>query len=252
MKQDYKLTGVSKEDHEERHRLGLESQIETVRTVLKGIPIHFYISVDMESVRELVDIMGGVYYDVERNVRALNGRLLIEKGYQKLNGQQFLYYVRNRNFSEYDYGRVQNQQKILISAFQQFKSSGKLLKAPQIYLSMRNKIETNLNLEQIAALALFAAQKIQPESINSHFLQGKYEIGRLHHGQTSNNIYYLMDQKSRTQLVYDIWGIESEIEAQDKLLPKLPNEKEEKDENEYDRPQMLESDTEQPIPSDGS
>lgn len=221
---DYRLTSAKWDDEEERHRLGIQSQVETVSIALKGVPIHYYISVDMESVRELVDEVGGVTYDVESDVYAHNGRLLLKKGPQKLNGRDFLYYVRNRRYNDGDYQRVQNQQNILIAAFNQFKSTDVLLRSPQIFLAMRNKIETNLNLDQVAALAIFAARKISPGNIETHVLQGTYGIGRITTTQRQSNIYYLIDQKSRVKLVQDVWGIAVYADAKDTLYPPLTPE----------------------------
>jgi LCP family protein required for cell wall assembly len=131
---------------EDRAAAGMKSQLETISIALGGVPIHYYVTVNMESVIEVVDIMGGVWFDVEHNVYDKRGKLVVNKGYQKLNGNLFMRFVRNRNFAEGDYGRAKNQQAIMLEAFSQFKKADKLVYAPQVFSSIKDDITTNLSL----------------------------------------------------------------------------------------------------------
>ena len=213
-----RITGIT--DPQLRHQSGLNSVVETVSMALKGVPIHYYVSICMDGVVEVVNIMGGVWYDVESNIYSNDGRLLVEEGYQRLNGLEFLYYVRNRQFEEGDVQRVQNQQDILIAAFDQFKKANKLVYAPQVYTSMRNNLETDLSLDQIAALALFATRNISSGNIHTHTIPGEFRYGRVHEGQASVNIYYIIDQQGRATLLKQVWGLNVAPDATDQLLPR--------------------------------
>lgn len=207
---------------EDKVEAGLITQVETISNVLGGVPIHFYVSLDMEAVREIVDIMGGVWYDVPKNVTDWNGRLLVEKGYQKLDGLKFMYFIRSRKGSS-DSQRAANQQEILKAAFSQFKQAKKLIYAPQVFLGMTRNVRTNLSIEQILALAKFATQKIDADSISNYTLAGRYESGGIP-GRRESLPYYLLNHPKRVELIENIWGKVVEPGPPDTLLPPLKKE----------------------------
>ncbi|MTI95114.1 MAG: hypothetical protein FH749_06445 [Firmicutes bacterium] len=232
---DKAITGIT--DPDEQHKSGLNSVRQTVSMAL-NVPIHYWVSLDMDGVVEIVNIMGGVWYDVEHDVYTGHGNRVIEKGYQKLNGRQFLWYARTRDFYDGDLRRVQNQQNLLKATFEQFARANKLVKAPEVYLSMRNNVETNLTVEQMASLALFATRNIKPENIESHILPGRMAYGRPNERYTRANTYYIIDQQARAQMIYDIWGISVTPGATDVLLPPLPDDDGEEEEDDATLPEV--------------
>ena len=126
--------------------------METVSHFLGGIPVHYYIGVDMNVVIDIVDIMGGVDYDVDVRVKVDNR--VIETGFQRLNGQQVLDYARFRKTRMGDIDRIDRQQRIVLATFKQLKSTDQLLKFPRYYTAVMEKVHTNLDIKQIAGLAL--------------------------------------------------------------------------------------------------
>ncbi len=215
-----RYTGLT--DPAEQHRSGIAKVLETVSDTLQGVPIHHYVAVDMDGVVEIVDILGGVWYDVPFDIfHNHTGRLLVEEGYQRLTGKQFLDFVRNRTFRMGDLQRVENQQDILIAAYEQFREQGKIQHAPQIFKAVQNHLETSLSLEQIAALSLFGAQKVTGDDIRNHTLPGGSYGGRVHHSQVSTRYYYIIDQRGRADLLKEVWGLEVEPGPRDTLLPPL-------------------------------
>ena len=222
-------TGLT--DPQAKHQSGLNSQLETISTALGGVKIHYYLSLDMDAVVEIVEIMGGVWYDVQRPTYHNTGRIIAEPGYQWFSGRRFLEYVRSRQFDEGDSQRAKNQQSILLAAFDQFKKANKLVNAPQVLLSIRNNVETNLSLEQIMALALFGTRGVDTEDINTHVLAGALTNGRLP-GHNDTNNYFLLNQQKRVELIRQIWGINLSPDPTDYLLPPLPPAEEETEETE--------------------
>lgn len=220
----WKYGGAPADDREERHRLGMKYQVETVSIALKGIPVHYYVSVDMEVVREVVDILGGVWYNVEQPVYNNRGTLWLKAGYQHLDGDKFLKYVRGRNYSDGDITRIKNQQNILLAAFDQLKKANKIIRLPQVYASVRKNVETNLSTEQILSLAWFASQNIDKSDIGTHVLKTSYAYGRLSESWTQSYSYLILDQKARAKLIKEIWGIEVGVDPTDELFPPLPAE----------------------------
>ena len=76
---------------------GYQSALNTVSALFGGIPVQYYVSVDMNAVKDVVNAMGGVEYDVDIEV-TMNGREL-HPGLQHLDGQAVLDYCRQRKGS---------------------------------------------------------------------------------------------------------------------------------------------------------
>ena len=203
---------------------GIITQVETISAVLGDVPIHFYVTVDMEAVVEIVDIMGGVWYDVPKRTYHKSGRIIAEAGYQRLSGKKFLDYVRSR-VDGGDYQRAKKQQNVMVALFQQFKQSNQLVNIPQILLSMNNKVKTNLSLEQIAALAILGTRKVDSKEITTHTIEGTLAWGAIP-GRAEGNNYYLIDHKQRVQLIEEIWGKVVKPGPPDTLLPAKKETKE--------------------------
>ena len=129
---------------------GYECLMQTVSSCIGGIPVNHYVAVRMQAVKEIVDILGGVWYDVDYDI-TMNGRQL-KKGYQLLNGQAVLDYCRARKgiTSGTDIDRIDRQQRLLMEVFRQVKKANLLTEMPQIYNTMKEEIDTNLTFEQIA------------------------------------------------------------------------------------------------------
>ncbi len=197
---------------------GFEKTIETVSHFLGGIPIHYYIGVDMNVVKDVVDIMGGIDYDVD--VRVQIGDRVIEKGFQHLNGQQVLDYARNRKSGRGDIDRVDRQQKIVIAIFNQLKSTKQLLKIPQFYTTVMERVHTNLDIKQIAGLAYFAVN-IDMEDIHRHMIPG----GFLNMDKIS---YWGIDEMKKKELIKEIFGVDIQIDPKNdiKYIKKELEEKE--------------------------
>lgn len=185
---------------EDKHQNGIDTVIRTIEDFLGGIPIHYYVTVDMDGVSEVVDRVGGVYFDVDHTIR---GDLLLHKGHQLLNGRAFLVYVRDRSVGG-DFGRASRQQKILIEAFRQIKEKGKLRDIPALYRSVQNNIETNLSAAQITQLALIG-MKVKPDQITSHVFTGN---SRLAASGGVNVSYVVIDEKLRVELIKEAFGME--------------------------------------------
>lgn len=172
--------------------------MKTVENLL-GVPINYYAGVDMTGLKAIVDAMGGVDYDVDVEIK-LNGRVL-KTGMQHLDGQQVLDYVRARKGISTDVGRADRQQRMLFAIFEQLKSRNQLVNIPKIYASVQDKINTNLNSEQIAAMTVFA-MGLDMEDLRRHTLEGEY----------INNVYnasfYVLDNDKLKKLVRDIYGID--------------------------------------------
>lgn len=176
---------------------GFEYAGKTISALFGGIEINYYMGVDMSGLKAAVDAMGGVDYDVDVEIK-LNGRLL-QKGMQHLNGQQVLDYCRARKGISTDVGRVDRQQRMLFTIFEQLKSKNQILRLPRIYLSVKDKVYTNLNIEQIAALSLFASE-LGLDNLHRHTLDGEYTVAY-------GIAFYVLHQDKLAKLTRDVLGV---------------------------------------------
>jgi len=169
---------------------GNEYAIESVENLL-GININYYITVDMDAVKTIVETIDGVSVNVERSMGS--GSSSIQEGLQTLNGEQAITYLSNRNARNGDFARITQQQNFMLSLFKQTRERGKFSDIPSLYIKVQNKIFTNLKIEQIGSLALFL-KDVQPENIQTYTLKGK--------GIYVDGIYYLdIDQNYLKDIV---------------------------------------------------
>lgn len=93
-----------------------------------GIPIDGNIEVDFQRFMQLIDIMGGVNVNITAEEAAyMNKRYSswnLKAGENRLTAEQALYYCRIRENIGGDWGRTDRQRKVIMSAFNQLKSSG--------------------------------------------------------------------------------------------------------------------------------
>ncbi|MFY9503986.1 MAG: LCP family protein [Dethiobacteria bacterium] len=203
--------GYNAAEGEDKHQQGLDTTVRTIEDFLGGIPIHYYVAVDMDGVAEVVDRVGGVYFDVPYPVRTNygQGRLLVDEGYQLLDGRSFLCYVRDRSAGG-DFGRAARQQEILIEAFDQIKERGKLCDLPALYRSVQDNVETNLNVAQVAQLAIFGLQ-VKTDQITSHVFSGSCQSA-LRDGYYIS--YVVIDEQERVELIKEVFGVEVPLRPQ--------------------------------------
>ncbi len=174
---------------------GFDTTIQTVSSLLGGIPIHYYAAIDMNAFVKIIDSLGGITYEVDVPVRNAG----IEPGLQKLDGKQTLAYARHRKTAGGDIDRVDRQQRLMISILDQLKSADALTKLPNIYDSIKDDIWTNLNIRQVAALALFAA-RMDMANLERHMIPGTFL-------DMDNISYWGIDQHKKNQLINEIFGL---------------------------------------------
>jgi LCP family protein required for cell wall assembly len=89
--------------------------IEAVKQAVEGtvgLPVHYYVIVDMTGFRELIDAVGGVTIRVKEDLPIGEQGMVLEAGLRKLTGYQALWYARSRE-STNDYDRMGRQQCVI-------------------------------------------------------------------------------------------------------------------------------------------
>ncbi len=178
---------------------GFECLMQTVSTTLGGIPVNYYVAVEMEGLKDIVDALGGVWYDVDYEIELDDVHLY--PGYQLLDGEQALQYCRARKniTSGTDIDRIDRQQRFLLDVFSQLKEQAKLTDIPKLYEAVSDEVYTNLNLEQIAALSVFMTKLDADTDIGRNALTGEYL-------DIFNATYYVLDHTYTVQAVHEIFG----------------------------------------------
>lgn len=204
---------------EDPHRTGVRTTTRTIQDFLGGVPIHYYVTVGMDVVEEIVDSAGGVYFDVDMPVRNRAGRgsIVVEEGYQLLDGHQFMHLVRFRAIGG-DFGRIERQQDLVVAFFQQVRERGKLQQIPHIYSSLSSNIKTNLSTSQMGALALYGME-VDTSGIESYRFKGSGQYAP----RDGMDIYYLVPyEQARVDLIKEVFGVDVPLRRQITLPGRTP------------------------------
>lgn len=182
---------------------GFQKVCEAAEWMLGGIPVNYYYAVTMESVKQIVDIVGGVWYNLEGDFD--NGGRYYKAGYQFMDGQACLDYMRVRKaghgkLATGDSNRVIRQKNMMVAIFKKMKEENLVLKVPEIMAAFDGALFTNCTPEQTAALALFG-YKLDPDSIGAHSMGG--DGATLFHWN-----FVFTNQSERVKLIQNIYGVD--------------------------------------------
>ncbi len=151
----------------------------TIRAVedLLGVRVDYYIKLGPASFARLVDAIGGVEVDVEKDMRYTDTwaglRINLKKGRQVLDGAQAEGYIRFRHDALGDIGRVERQQKILMAIFRKLKNPAMLVRAPQLIRAFTDNTQTNLTLPEMMSLGMVAL-RLEEADIRTATLPGTF------------------------------------------------------------------------------
>ncbi|AFM01172.1 transcriptional attenuator, LytR family [Desulfitobacterium dehalogenans ATCC 51507] len=138
---------------------------------LIGAPIDGYVLTNFQGFKNIVDSLGGISLNVEKDMYYDTGDeqdrfINLKKGIQRLNGTQALQYARFRNDELADISRVSRQQEVIKAIVAEATTPRNIPKLPIIVPKIYQAIETNLNLGQIWALSMAFKNKETYEVIN--------------------------------------------------------------------------------------
>lgn len=180
---------------------GFLKTCEAASWMIGGIPINYYYAVTMPAVKQLVDAIGGVDYNLELDFK-MAGRSYAA-GPQHMNGQAVLDYLRVRKNVQGsgDANRVNRQKKMLIALFSTMQDQNLILKIPDILNSFSGQLYTNCTLGQTAALTAFA-YKLSRDDIGMYSMGGKLT-------NIFNWNFCLTDQTNRVKIIKTVYDIDA-------------------------------------------
>ncbi|MEO6208049.1 MAG: LCP family protein [Candidatus Limnocylindrales bacterium] len=141
---------------------------------LYGLDIKYFVEVDFEGFKAVVDAVGGVTVNVQLPVVddtypagvARNLRLYIPSGIQHMDGTQALRYARSRNTST-DFDRGARQQRILLSMREQADPQTLIPRLPALVDALKSAVKTDVPLNELPNL-LGLATEVDTQDIRSY------------------------------------------------------------------------------------
>jgi len=165
--------GMDKINH--AYAFGGEKLISKTVSSFLDVPIHFYAVADFIGFVNIIDELGGVEIDVEKEMyyvdKAGGVEINLYPGKQILDGEKALQYIRFRHDKLGDLGRIKRQQKLALAVIKKMISFDSITKIPQISEGMKGYIETNIKAQDAIAFAnLFRGinqEKFRVETVQS-------------------------------------------------------------------------------------
>lgn len=189
---------------------------------LTGLNIKYYAMIDTKSLREVVDAVGGIYFDVPRDMKYTDTSqdlyIDLKKGYQLLDGNKAEQLLRFRHgqklsdtysseYGEQDLGRMRTQREFLIEAAKQILQLKNVFKIGEFIDIAHENLETNIPVSLIKDYIPYAIE-FDTNNIKSDMLPGS--------AGTFNSVsLYISDTKETKQIVNDLFNFGNGSNDQD-------------------------------------
>ena len=197
-------------------KINSKYQISPQRTIdavneLTGLNLKYYITVDTKALRDLVNAIGGVYFDVpikmDYDDSSQDLYIHLEPGYQLLDGQKAEWLVRfrhNNNGTSYSYeygdndlGRMRTQREFLMAVAKQTLRLENITKINDILNVIEQEVETNIDFDTMMEYAP-ALLNMNADNIQTGMLPGT--------AQYCNGVaVYLVDEDEAKELVNELF-----------------------------------------------
>ena len=207
-------------------KINSKYQISPQRTIdavneLTGLNLKYYITVDTKALRDLVDAIGGVYFDVpikmDYDDSSQDLYIHLEPGYQLLDGEKAEWLVRfrhNNNGTSYSYeygdndlGRMRTQREFLMAVAKQTLKLENITKVNDILNVIEQEVETNIDFDTMMEYAP-ALLNINADNIQTNMLPGT--------PQYCNGVaVYLVDKDEAKDVVNELFLTSSNTSTND-------------------------------------
>lgn len=184
---------------------GAEGTLEAVNDIT-GMNIKYYAVVNNEVVIELVNIIGGVEFDVPIDMnyddKTQNLHIHLKKGLQKIDGEhaeQLLRFRHNNNGTSYpteygdnDFGRMKTQRAFMVEVAKQTLKLKNVTRIKTIMTTIFQNVETNLSLDDVFPYVPWAVS-FDTENISSNQVAGQ--------SQKYNNLWFFAHDEIETEKI---------------------------------------------------
>lgn len=189
---------------------------------ITGLNIKYYAMIDTKSLREVVDAVGGIYFDVPRDMKyddtSQDLHIDLKKGYQLLDGDKAEQLLRFRHgqklsdtySSEYgkqDFGRMRTQREFLIEAAKQIIQLKNVFKIGEFIDIAHENLETNIPVSLIKDYLPYAIE-FDTNNIKSDMIPG--------YAGTFNSVsIYIYDKEKTKEMVDDLFKFDTDNPDED-------------------------------------
>ncbi|WP_159436088.1 LCP family protein [Anaerosalibacter sp. Marseille-P3206] len=191
---------------------GINGVKKAVTHVLGGVPVHYYVMVDYDGVKKIVDSVGGVDVTVPFHMKYTDPSskpplyIDIPKGKQTLNGDKSIDFLRYRKqnggsggYKNGDLGRVKAQQEFLKS----FLKKSLSIKLPVVIKTSLDNVKTDIAITEAFTFGKNALG-IDEKNINFSTLPGIATFKKIN---GKNLSYYIYDEIEIKKLMESIYGV---------------------------------------------
>ena len=184
--------------------------IETLEKYLEEnwkLNIDYYATIDLASVRDIVDDMGGVTMNIEQQINYLPGKVLYP-GEQTLTGEQAEWIIRYRaGYADGDLGRIDAQTQFIFACIDRVHELGRLKCIP-ILMEHYNDVDTNMPLDKMLSVAS-ALFELSTDDIQMHVVPGS---GTMYYSYA----VYGVDEEALLEILNENFGTQgSQYTAED-------------------------------------
>ena len=175
---------------------------------LLGVPVDYWVSVNTRAFREIVDQIGGVYFNVPVDMFYADpyGDLAVDikAGYQKLNGRQAEGVVRTRNcYANADIGRAATQRAFLVALVKQTITPSNVTNVTSLINTFNRYVKSNMPLSDMVWFGTQAIGMDLDTSLDTGSLEGKWV-----------SPYWQLDDSAVLALVNNLGIYQEEVPAQ--------------------------------------
>lgn len=168
---------------------------------LFDIPIDYYVSVNMESMQQIVDAVGGITV-VPPLTFSQGGYQFTEGQSVRMGGPQALEYSRMRSEDpEGDYGRQHRQRQVIEGTMRQVASFDSVMNYRTILGTLSTNMKTNMSFDDM--VDMFNNYRQSASDVEQVQLSGR--------GQMQNGVYYEMISDEELSRVRDHLSTELEL-----------------------------------------
>jgi polyisoprenyl-teichoic acid--peptidoglycan teichoic acid transferase len=176
-------------------------KLQEVVSEFTGVPIAGYVQTNFEGFKQIIDTLGGVTIDVEKNMYyetgdIKDGYINLKKGVQRLDGSKALQYARFRQDALADISRTARQQVVLKAVAKEMMQLSTLPKLPWLVPQLLKVVHTNVPFGDLLKISKAAVQFKNAEVI-TQTLPGKfYEL--------NGTSFWEIDSKEAKGVVNDL------------------------------------------------
>ncbi|MEG2669575.1 MAG: LCP family protein, partial [Oscillospiraceae bacterium] len=184
-----------------------EVVIEEVKR-LTGLPIHYFITVNFSGFIDIINVLGGVDFDVKYDMNyddpTQNLHIHFKKGQQHLDGQAAHDFVRFRHNNggtapgEYvmgDLGRIHWQQEFIKALMSQKLKPQYFMKINEIFGVVKDNVRTNYDMSDLMKQTNLV-KSLSPENVQTYQLPGDSEY-------IDDLWWFIQDDEKIAELVHE-------------------------------------------------